>query len=199
DMSDGSGIRLTVARYYTPSGRCIQKPYGSKDYGYDIYKRYLGGEVFSADSIKLDRSDVHYTRSGRPVYGGGGIMPDVFVPLDTTRASDFYIECNRKAVQMRYASRVFDRYGATLRSIDSYPRMDAFLKKLNVKVDFPAYAREVEGIRCTEAEWDVTAPYLVPQLYALVARYSKLGENAFYKYYLPVDSTLQEALHRLND
>ena len=197
-FSDNSGIRLTVARYYTPSGRCIQKPYnGEKDYAYDIYNRYADGEVFSADSVRLDSTDVHHTRSGRTVYGGGGIMPDVFVPMDTTRASNFYVACNKKATQMRFASAVFDRHARELSAIDNYPAMDRFLKSLNFKVAFPAFAREKDGIKCTEAEWDATASYLVPQLNALVARYSKLGENAFYKYYLPVDNTVEEALKTL--
>jgi carboxyl-terminal processing protease len=197
-FSDNSGIRLTVARYYTPSGRCIQKPYNSeRDYAYDIYNRYADGEVFSADSVRLDSTDVHHTRGGRIVYGGGGIMPDVFVPMDTTRASNFYVACNKKATQMRFASAVFDRHARELSAIDNYPAMDRFLKSLNFKVAFPAFAREKDGIKCTEAEWDATASYLVPQLNALVARYSKLGENAFYKYYLPVDNTVEEALKTL--
>ena len=191
-FSDGSGLRLTVARYYTPSGRCIQKPY--KDYDYDIYNRYVDGEVFSADSVRLDTTDVHHTRSGRTVYGGGGIMPDVFVPMDTTRASAFYLACNRKATQMRFAAATFDRYSDQIRDIDNFPEMDRFLRRLNLKVEFPAYAKAQDGIPCTEAEWDASAPYLVPQLEALISRYSRLGENAFYKYYLPVDSTVEVAM-----
>ncbi len=197
-FSDNSGVRLTVARYYTPSGRCIQKPYdGARDYAYDIYYRYAEGEVFSADSVKLDTTDVHRTRSGRLVYGGGGIMPDVFVPVDTTRASDFYIACNKKATQMRFASAMFDRYARRLSAIDSFEEMDKFLEGVNLKVEFPAYARKQDGIRCTEAEWDASAPYLVPQLKALISRYSKLGENAFYRYYLPVDTTVEVAMKDL--
>lgn len=192
NFTDGSGIRITVARYYTPSGRCIQKPY--KDYDYDIYNRYVDGEVFSRDSVKLDTTDLHHTRSGRAVYGGGGIMPDVFVPMDTTRATAFYLACNRKATQMRFASEVFDRNAATLREIDSYGKMDRFLSGLNLKISFPEFARSKDGIKCTEAEWDESAPYLLPQLKALIARYSKLGDNAFYKYYLPVDTTVEVAM-----
>ena len=198
-FSDNSGVRLTVARYYTPSGRCIQKPYESeRDYAYDIYYRYADGEVFSADSVKLDTSDVHRTRSGRPVYGGGGIMPDVFVPMDTTRASDFYIACNKKAVQMRFASAFFDRHSQRIQAIDSFDQMDKFLNESDLKGDFLQYAKKVNNIHCSEAEWKATAPYLVPQLKALISRYSKLGENAFYKYYLPVDNTVEEALKCLN-
>ena len=194
-FSDGSGIRLTVARYYTPSGRCIQKPYASEEeYAYDIYYRYRDGEIFSADSVRLDSTDVHRTRSGRIVYGGGGIMPDVFVPMDSTRASKFYISCNRKATQMRFASEVFDKHASELQAIDNYPAMDRFLYGLNLVVNFPAFARKRDGIPCTEAEWDESASYLIPQLHALIARYSQLGENAFYKYYLPVDNTVERAL-----
>jgi len=196
-FTDGSGIRLTVARYYTPSGRCIQKPYGKDQaYSYDIYRRYIDGEVFSADSVHLDTTDVHRTRAGRLVYGGGGIMPDIFVPVDSTRASDFYIACNKKALQMRFASWIFDKNASKLRDIDNYEDMDAFLSVLNLKVQFPAYAK-LEGIKCTESQWDNTAPYLVPQLNALISRYSKLGENAFYKYYLPIDDTVSKALEAL--
>ena len=197
-FTDGSGIRLTVARYYTPSGRCIQKPYADdRKYAYDIYYRYADGEVFSADSVRLDTTDVHHTRSGRKVYGGGGIMPDVFVPVDTTRASDFYVQCNKKATQMRFASWIFDRNAAKIRSVDSFEQMDKVLKGFNLKVEFIAYANKTDGIKCTDQQWNMTAPYLVPQLNALIARYSKLGENAFYKYYLPVDDTVQQALERL--
>lgn len=85
-FTDGSGIRLTVARFYTPSGRCIQKPYseGTEEYVTDIYKRYLSGELFEADSIKVNTDSAYHTAGGRTVYGGGGIIPDVFVPADTS-------------------------------------------------------------------------------------------------------------------
>ena len=197
-FSDNSGVRLTVARYYTPSGRCIQKPYDSeRDYAYDIYNRYMDGEVFSADSVRLDTTDVHHTRSGRIVYGGGGIMPDVFVPMDTTRATNFFAECNRKASQMRFASAMFDKYTRELSSIADFPAMDAFLKKAALDGQFRAWVKKTDGISCSDADWALTLPYLRPQIDALVARYSKLGENAFYKYYLPVDNTVEEALKQL--
>ena len=191
-FTDKSGLRLTVARFYTPSGRCIQKPYDN--YEYDIYQRYADGEVFSADSVKLNTEDVHHTRGGRIVYGGGGIMPDVFVPMDTTRASTFYIACNRKATQMRFAAEMFDKYLGQLRAIDSYPAMDAFLKRVDIPAQFRQFALRRDAITVSDDEYADTLPYLEPQLNALVARYSKLGENAFYKYYLPVDTTVKAAL-----
>ena len=191
-FTDESGLRLTVARFYTPSGRCIQKPYD--DYEYDIYNRYTGGEVFSADSVKLNTEDVHYTRGGRVVYGGGGIMPDVFVPMDTTRASTFYIACNRKTTQMRFAAAMFDKYSNQLLAIDNYRDMDTFLKRIDIPSQFRRFALNRDGIMVSDAEYAETLEYLQPQLNALVARYSKLNENAFYKYYLPVDTTVEAAL-----
>ena len=192
-FTDGSGVRLTVARFYTPSGRCIQKPY-SDDYDYDIIKRYTGGEVFTEDSIKVNREDIHWTAGGRPVYGGGGIVPDIFVPVDTSRVTDYYVRCNRKTTQMRFASAVFDKYRDRLMAIDSYEKMDAFFASVDLGAAFREFAFAKDGIIAAEGEWKNTEPYLMPQLKALVSRYSKLGENAFYKYYLPVDETVSVAL-----
>lgn len=91
DLNDGSELRLTISRYYTPSGRSIQKPYGAgEDYGRDVYDRYQHGEFFHADSIKFNDSLKYQTANGRTVYGGGGIMPDYFVPLDTTQNSTYF-------------------------------------------------------------------------------------------------------------
>ena len=192
-FSDGSGVRLTVARFYTPSGRCIQKPY-SEDYQYDIYKRYADGEMYDADSIKVDSTAAYKTVAGRTVYGGGGIIPDVFVPVDTTRATKFFIACNKKATQMRFASAMFDKYKGRLSEIDSDTELGRFLDNLNLPAAFREYASAKDGITCTQKEWEETSEYLLPQLRALVGRYSKLGENAFYKMYLNVDPTLKKAI-----
>ena len=192
-FTDGSGIRLTVARFYTPSGRCIQKPY-SEDYQYDIYKRYAGGEMFDKDSMKVDRNEAYKTAGGRTVYGGGGIVPDIFVPMDTTRATSFYIKCNRKATQMRYASAVFDRYAKTLSSIDDFGELERFLDRIDIPAGFKSYAADVDGIRPAAGEWEKSAPYLLTQLRALVGRYSKLGDNAFYRIYLDIDDVVKAAL-----
>lgn len=193
NFTDGSGVRLTVARFHTPSGRCIQKPY-DKDYQYDIYERYANGEMLSADSIKVDTSAVFYTVKGRTVYGGGGIVPDLFVPLDTTKATDFHIACNRKATIMRFASKMFDKYKKQLTVIDDFDRLDAYLESLSLDSQFLEFAASVDGIRPKGNEWEITAPYMRPQIKALVGRYSKLGEEAFYLFYLPIDDTIQAAL-----
>lgn len=192
-FSDGSGVRLTVARFYTPSGRCIQKPY-SEDYQYDIYKRYADGEMYDADSIKVDSTAAYKTVAGRTVYGGGGIIPDIFVPVDTTRVTKFFIACNKKATQMRFASAMFDRYKGSLTEIGDYDELNRFLDRMNLPAAFREYASLKDGITCTQKEWEETSEYLLPQLRALVGRYSKLGENAFYKMYLNVDVTLKKAI-----
>lgn len=192
-FTDGSGVRLTVARFYTPSGRCIQKPY-SEDYQYDIYKRYSDGEMFDKDSIKVDRKEAYKTVSGRTVYGGGGIVPDVFVPMDTTAATRFFIRCNKKTTQMRFASAMFDKYGKQLSAIDDYAELDAFLDRLDIPSRFMAYAADVDGIRPAAGEWEKTKDYMIPQLRALVGRYSKLGDNAFYRIYLKIDNVVKAAL-----
>ena len=192
-FNDGSGVRLTVARFYTPSGRCIQKPY-SDDYRYDIYKRYTDGEMYDADSIKVDSTLTYKTVAGRTVYGGGGIIPDVFVPVDTTRASQFYISCNRKATPMRFASAMFDRYRASLSEISDFEELERFLDRLDIPSKFREYASAKDGITCSDKEWKETEEYLLPQLRALTGRYSKLGDNAFYKLYLGVDTTVMKAI-----
>lgn len=193
NFSDGSGIRLTVARFYTPSGRCIQKPY-DKDYAYDIYQRYAHGEMTSADSMKVDTTAVYYTVKGRRVYGGGGIIPDVFVPIDTTKATKFYLECNRKATAMRFASTMFDKYKSSLVGISDFDELKSFLSGIGLDRQFLDYASSVDGIKAAEGEWERSESYMMPQINGLVGRYSKVGEEAFYRFYLPIDDTIQTAL-----
>lgn len=194
NFTDGSGIRLTVARFHTPSGRCIQKPY-DKDYEYDIYERYAHGEMTSADSMKVDTTSVFYTMKGRRVYGGGGIIPDVFVPIDTTKATSFFIKANKKATQVRFAQSMFDRYRSELSDIDDFEKLDAYLDSIGLGDLFLRFASDVDGIKPAEGEWEGSKPYMMPQLKALVGRFSKLGDEAFYRFYLPIDDTIQTALN----
>jgi carboxyl-terminal processing protease len=193
NFTDGSGVRLTVARFHTPSGRCIQKPY-DKDYEYDIYERYAHGEMVSADSMKVDTTSVYYTVKGRRVYGGGGIVPDVFVPIDTTKATKFYINCNRKATAMRFASSMFDKYKGNLSQIDDFDRLSKWLDSIDLEGQFLEYAASVDGLKPVKGEWEKTKVYMMPQLKALTGRFSKLDDEAFYRFYLPVDDVIQLAL-----
>ena len=193
NFTDGSGIRLTVARFYTPSGRCIQKPY-AENYNYDIYERYAHGEMTSADSMKVDSTALYYTVKGRKVYGGGGITPDVFVSIDTTRASKFFIDCNKKAVMMRFASFAFDKYKKSLANIDDFKRLDKWMSEVGIEQQFLNYAASTENLRPSAGEWQETKTYMLPQVKALVGRYSKLQDEAFYRFFLPIDNEFQTAL-----
>ena len=192
NFTDGSGLRLTVARFYTPSGRCIQKPY-SDDYAYDIYERYAHGEMTDADSMKVDKSTEYFTAGGRVVYGGGGIIPDVFVPLDTTKVGDFFMQCNRNALQMRFASSVFDRYKSRLAGIDDFSELERYLESLDLRTQFLKYAAS-QGVVLPASERKNFDTYMMPQIKALVGRYSKLDDEAFYRFYLEIDETLAVAM-----
>jgi carboxyl-terminal processing protease len=187
-FNDGSGIRLTVARYHTPSGRCIQKPY-SDDYGYDIYERYQHGEMMSADSIKVNDSLRFETRAGRTVYGGGGIIPDVFVPLDTTRYTEYLGKCNRQSLQVKYANQLADRNRAKLREIRDLPTLERFLDGLNLKDGFIAFT-SAQGLVPTEADWAVSGDVILTQIRALVGRNTPMNDKAFYPIYLRIDNVM---------
>ena len=176
-FTDGSAMRVTVARYYTPSGRCIQKPI-SDDYNYDFYNRYESGELVNADSMKVEN---------------GGIIPDVFVPMDTTRAGAFYVACNKKATAMRFASWFFDANKAKLSGIDSYPVLLKYLNSASLEESFLRYALEKDGLKPAAGEWEKERSYMMTQVNALVGRYSKLGDQAFYHLYLDIDDTVRKA------
>ena len=130
-LSDGSQIRLTTARYFTPAGRCIQRPYtqGSDEYDNEYRRRYQHGELFSADSIHLPDSLKYQTAGGRTVYGGGGIMPDIFIPIDTTPATQFYQQCRRKGI------------------INQFPQVWADLHRSDPRVaDFATYLQVYDSL-----------------------------------------------------
>ena len=144
--------------------------------------------------MKVDTTALFYTVKGRLVYGGGGIIPDIFVPIDTTRASNFYINCNRKAVHMRFASSVFDKYRGTLTSFEDFASLERWIDSIDLESQFLDYAARVEKLTPKKGEWEDTKAYMMPQLKALVGRYSMLNDEAFYRFYLPVDETIQAAL-----
>lgn len=145
EFSDGSAIRLTIARYYTPSGRCIQKPYEKgkeSEYELDLLTRYEHGEFFSADSIKQDETEVYHTRLGRPVYGGGGIMPDIFVPQDTTGMTSYFRMAANRGLIIRYTFDYTDQNRSTLQKYDTPEKMEAYLKGQNLLNKFAAWAEK---------------------------------------------------------
>jgi len=183
DFSDGSGIRVTVARFFTPGGRCIQKAY-SDDYAVEIFERYGTGEMVEADSMKVEK---------------GGIIPDVFVPVDTTKAGSFYISCNKKATAMRFASAFFDSHKGELGAIEGYDELLAYLDRAGLEKAFLDFAVTRDNLKPSEEEWVLEKPYMMTQVRALVGRYSKLGDKAFYHIYLQIDETYKKAMDLLNE
>ena len=176
DLPDGSMIRLTVARYYTPSGRCIQKPYTPgdlEDYAMDLDNRYRHGEFTNEDSIHLNDSLRFYTlRRHRVVYGGGGIMPDEFVPLDTTKFTKYHRLLTAKSVVLNAALRYIDDNRELLKA--SYPDFPSFMREYEVPqalVDSIFKEGERQDVKPKdEEEVRQTLPYLRVTLKALVAR-----------------------------
>ena len=187
-FSDNSGIRLTVARFYTPTGRSIQKPY-SDDYQYDIYERYKHGEMVDADSIRRDNSLMYTTKGGKTVYGGGGIIPDLFVPIDTVGVTDFLISVNRKSLLMKFRNSLADKYRKQLREVKNLKELESLLNNMNIPNEFLIYAK-ANGVVPKEGEWDKSKEILVTQLKGLTGRYSVLDDNAFYPYILKIDNVI---------
>ncbi|HNY05095.1 MAG TPA: S41 family peptidase [Candidatus Egerieousia sp.] len=188
NFSDNSGIRLTVARYYTPTGRCIQKPY-SADYMYDILERYQHGEMQNVDSIKKDKKLKFKTPKGRVVYGGGGIIPDVFVPLDTQGVSDFLVKVNDKSLQMQYSALLADKYGTQLRAIKTLPQLEALLSKMDFDGGFLNFAKK-SGVVPKPGEWSKSRGILKTQMKGLVGRYSSMENDAFYPFIISIDNVV---------
>lgn len=203
-LGDGSEIRLTVAHYYTPSGRCIQKPYtkGDRlDYAMDLDKRYKHGEFTSQDSIHLDDSLKYYTlREHRVVYGGGGIMPDYFVPLDTTKYTKMHRELAAKSLVINHSLKFIDAHRKELKK--QYKDFNAFLATYEVPqslVDGIIAEGEKEKIKPQdEAELALTKKYLALQLKALVAR-DMWDMSQYFQVWNESNEIVQRALQLLQE
>ena len=193
---DGSAMRLTIARYYTPTGRSIQKPYehgNESDYELDIIKRYNHNEFFSKDSIKFADSLKFRTPKGKIVYGGGGIMPDVFVPLDTLSNSKFYTEVTAKNILYRYTIEYSDRHRSKLQNISSIDEMKRmFESDATLYSSFIKYA-EKNGVTYSKLA-SKTQRIIEAQIKAYISRNSSLESDAFYYFITPVDNALQESV-----
>jgi carboxyl-terminal processing protease len=198
DFSDGSAIRLTIARYHTPSGRCIQRPYeNGKDehYNMDWVERYEKGEFFSEDSIKQNKELQYTTGLGRIVYGGGGIMPDVFVPQDTTGVSSYLIEVSNKGLITQYSFNYSDNNRPELTKHESWNDLLTHLEKQNVVHSFIRYA-DSKGVKRRNLLIQQSFTLLERYLYGNII-YNILGQEEYIKFLNQSDDTVKRALQIL--
>lgn len=198
EFSDGSSIRLTVARYYTPSGRCIQRPYeNGKDPEYDTdwINRYEHGEFFSEDSIKLNTEEEYFTTLGRPVYAGGGIMPDIFVPQDTIGVTSYLIEVSNKGLISRFGFSYSDNNREKLLALGSYEKLANYLSKQDITGQFIRYC-DSKGVKRRNL--------LINKSHKLLEKYlcsniisNVLGTQPYIQYWNLDDKTVLKAIEVL--
>ena len=199
DFSDGSAIRLTIARYYTPSGRCIQKLYvkgNDANYEMDILTRYEHGEFFSQDSIKQDQSQIFETSLGRPVYGGGGIMPDIFVPQDTTGVTSYYRMSVNRGLTIQFAFQYTDNHRAEMQKYETEESLLQYLKHQNILEQFARFA-ESKGLKRRNILMYKSQKLFETNLYGNII-YNMLGMEAYIEYLNKSDKTVLKALEVLD-
>lgn len=197
-LPDQSAIRLTIARYYTPSGRCIQKDYkGTANYTRELLERYASGEIYRGDNIKIDKSQVFTTTHGRTVYGGGGIVPDIFVPRDTTGFSNYYFEVANAGLIQKFAFKYVDTNRKVLSKMTDYkqflrmePSSDLLLN------DFVAYASQ-NGVPARWYYINQSRDLIANNIKALVAR-DIFGSESFYPIINRNDKTVETAIKAFN-
>ena len=200
--SDGSALRLTTARYHTPTGRSIQKPYtigDDADYEEDLWNRYRNNEFFSADSIHFADSLKRTTPGGKVVYGGGGIMPDVFIPADTTDVTKYFIEVSGRNILYRYTIEYADRHREALNAVKTIDELQALLDSDKTLVDdFVRYAAR-KGVAPRYGDIARSRRLIEAQLRAYIGRNTALEDNGFYANIYPVDNVVVRAIGILKE
>ncbi|MBQ2418493.1 MAG: S41 family peptidase [Alistipes sp.] len=201
-FEDGSALRLTVAKYYTPTGRSIQKPYTAGDeegYHMDIVNRYNHNEFFSADSIHFADSLKFTTPKGKVVYGGGGIMPDIFIPLDTTNMSKYYLEVSGRNILYRYTIEYADAHRRELNAAKSLKDLEhMFNADKDMFNRFVSYAAK-SGVKPNYKQIATSRKIMESQLRAYIARNSEFDSSAFYYFICPIDNALLTAIKTLEN
>ncbi len=197
-FSDASGIRLTVARFYTPSGRCIQKPY-STDYRFDILERFSHGELLNEDSIRKNNTLEYKTlKEGRTVYGGGGIIPDIFVPIDTVGVTPFLIAVNKNSLQMKFSSAFADSHRERLTKIKTFKELERLFSTVNIGKEFLNFSAK-SNIIPAKGEWEISGNIIEQQLKGLIGRYSGMDDDAYYSYILKIDNLVDKIKENENN
>ena len=184
DFSDGSAIRLTIARYYTPAGRCIQRPYESgkdRNYELDLFNRYEHGEFFSRDSIKQNENELYYTSLGRPVYGGGGIMPDIFVPQDTTGVTSYLSTAINRGLTIQFTFQYTDNNRKKLSQYETEEELLNYLRHQGLVEQFVRFA-ESKGLKRRNILIQKSYKLLEKNIYGNII-YNMLGLEAYLQYF----------------
>lgn len=198
EFRDGSAMRLTVARYYTPAGRCIQKPYikgKGQDYDMDLITRYEHGEFFSQDSIHQDESSIFHTSIGRPVYGGGGIMPDIFVPQDTSDYTSYYKMAAMRGLMVKFAFDYTDHNRPHLKEYDTVEKLEKYLKQQGLLEQFARYADQ-RGLKRRNNMLYRSRALFEEALYGNII-YNMLGMEEYLKYLNATDPAVLRAIEVL--
>ncbi|MEG1372099.1 MAG: S41 family peptidase [Mucinivorans sp.] len=194
NYTDGSAARITIARYYTPLGRPLQKPYTMGDrasYDKDMLNRYEHGEFSSADSVRQNDSlKVFLTAGGKKLYGGGGITPDIFVPIEGKKASPYFLKLYQANLVFKFAQQYADRYRAAINAINDFQALDRFfVDKGALYNEFVDFASR-EGVKPSASEMAADRKLITAQLKAFVSRNTPLQESAFYYYIWPFDPAI---------
>jgi len=191
---DGSGMRLTIARYYTPTGRSIQKPYneGIDKYYEDLGNRYMHGEFEEADSIHVTDTLRFTTPGGKIVYGGGGITPDIFIPIDTTGISDYFMAVRNSGLLYRYALKYTEDNRETMKKYHDLKSLDQWLSGQDIMNKFIRYAKD-NGINPNREQIKISENIIYIQLKAYIAR-NMIDNKGFYPLWEKIDKTLIDAL-----
>ena len=192
---DSSALRLTVARYYTPAGRCIQKPYkmsGDDEYALDLINRFENGEFFSADSIHLIDSTRYYTKKGRVVYGGGGIMPDIFVGRDTSLYTPYFTKVSNRAYTYQFAYQYTDKHRKTLEKYSDWKSLEAYLNGQNWLDEFVSFCAQ-KGVPANASEIAKSRPLIKRIVQAYIVR-NILNDEGFFPLYERDDDITQKAV-----
>lgn len=200
DLSDGSALRLTIARYYTPSGRSIQKNYElgkSEEYDQDLVNRFMHGEFYTKDSIKIDNSLKYQTSLGRTVYGGGGIMPDIFIPRDTTGVTSYYSTLINNLILSQYAFNYSDKNREKLSSFKNYKELYNYLKTQPLLEEVTDYAAE-NGIKKRPTLINISKKLINNLVCAYIIR-NFFNDEGFYPVILEDDVTINKAVEVIKD
>jgi len=196
-FSDGSAMRLTIARYYTPTGRSIQKPYnnGSDEYYSDLNERFENGEFAEKDSIHFSDSLKYYTPGGKLVFGGGGIMPDLFIPIDTSFVTGYFMKIRRKGLIYRFSFDYSDKHRQELEKFKNYKNLIRYLDQIGIYEKFIKYAGE-NDVKENSSDLIISGDIIKTQLFAYIVR-NFFDNEGFYYVYAESDQTLQKAIEFL--